>query len=222
MWQSILQLFIKYREPLWQGAQVTLQMCTTAWIVGLLVGSGASWIAFKSRLFNIFLNIFAFILAGIPVLVFLFWLHYPAQVFVGITIDPFWTATFMLTVINMLTVSQIILNGLNNIPNQYIEVARVAGIKPASIFFHIQLPLLARHIIPSILTSQLTILHLSLFASLISVGEIFRISQRIIAIEYKPVEIYTALGIIFLLISLPVNGVSLYLKKRFGRRVDEK
>ena len=64
-------------------------------------------------------------------------------------------------------------------------------------------------------------LHTTLFASLISVEEIFRVAQRINAQIYKPVEIYTALGIFFLAISLPLNGLALWLPERFTRNTSE-
>jgi ABC-type amino acid transport system permease subunit len=60
-----------------------------------------------------------------------------------------------------------------------------------------------------------------LFASLISVEEIFRVSQRINSLEYKPVEIYTALALFFLSISLPVNALALWLRSRFTRNISE-
>ncbi len=65
-------------------------------------------------------------------------------------------------------------------------------------------------------------LHMTIFSSLISVEEIFRMSQRVNAIEYQPVEIYSALGVFFLLISLPINGLALYLKHKYNRNFSER
>jgi ABC-type amino acid transport system permease subunit len=65
-------------------------------------------------------------------------------------------------------------------------------------------------------------LQLTLFASLISVEEIFRVAQRINATIYQPVEIYTALAIFFLIICLPLNGLAIYLKKKYTLNLSEK
>ena len=65
-------------------------------------------------------------------------------------------------------------------------------------------------------------LQATLFASLISVDEIFRVAQRINAVEYKPVEVYTALALFFLLVCLPLNGVALLLRHRFGHDLSER
>jgi ABC-type amino acid transport system permease subunit len=78
-----------------------------------------------------------------------------------------------------------------------------------------------RQIIPSLLSLQVNMLQLTLFASFISVEEIFRVSQRINALIYKPIEIYTALAILFLIICLPLNGLALWLKKEYTRDISE-
>ena len=75
---------------------------------------------------------------------------------------------------------------------------------------------------PVLLMIQVNMLQSTLFSSLISVPEIFRVTQQINAQIYKPVEIYTALGVLFLLICLPMNGLALWLKTRFTRDFSEK
>ncbi|HMV02153.1 MAG TPA: ABC transporter permease subunit [Chitinophagales bacterium] len=222
MLQDILDIIIKHKEGFLKGLIVTFEICLIVWIVGLLLGTAIGYFISRNKVINRTIKTLSFLLSGVPVLVFLFWLHYPAQSFFNISIAPFYTAVFMLSVLNIIAVSEIVSNGITNLPNQYLEVAKVCGISPKTTFFKIQLPLIARHIVPSLLTAQVNSLHLSLFASLISVEEIFRVSQRIISIEYKPVEIYTALGIFFLIVSLPVNGFAIYLKQKFGRRLDER
>jgi ABC-type amino acid transport system permease subunit len=48
------------------------------------------------------------------------------------------------------------------------------------------------------------------------------VAQRINAQIYKPVEIYTALGVFFLIVCVPINGFALWLKKRFTRDVSQR
>jgi His/Glu/Gln/Arg/opine family amino acid ABC transporter permease subunit len=222
MLQDILDIIIRHKEGFLKGLTVTFEICLIVWIVGLVLGTAIGYLISKNKIMNRTIKILSFVLSGVPILVFLFWLHYPAQKFLGIVVDPFYTAVFMLSLLNIIAVSEIVSNGIANLPNQYLEVAKICGIKPQKTFLKIQFPLVARHIVPSLLTAQINSLHLSLFASLISVQEIFRVSQNIISIEYKPVEVYTALGIFFLIVSLPVNGFAIYLKQRFGRKLDEK
>lgn len=222
MFHDIFEIILKHKDGFLSGLLITLQICIIVWLVGLILGILSGYFSSKNRVLKFLIKTLSFILSGVPILVFLFWLHYPAQSFLHVSVDPFYTAIFMLTLLNTIAVSEIVNNGINNLPKQFIEVAKVCGINSKDIFTKIQIPLIARHILPSLLTTQVNMLHLSLFTSLISVEEIFRVSQRIISIEYKPVEVYTALGIFFLIVSLPINGFAIYLKQKFNRRLDEK
>lgn len=167
-------------------------------------------------------RIFSFLLSGVPILVFLFWLHYPAQAMFDLVIDPFYTAAVTLSIVNIFAVADIVRGALNDFPQQYLTAAKVTGLSRKQTIFNIQIPLIFREILPSLLLLQVTMLHTTLFASLISVEEIFRVAQRINAQIYRPVEIYTALGLFFLLVCLPVNGFAIWLKHHFTRDLSER
>ena len=219
---TIVNIVSKYHAMFMSGILMTIKLCLISWMVGIFFGSATGYWASKQEMVRKAIFITSFVVSGVPVIVFLFLLHYPLQTLLGITVDPFLTATLMLSVLNMLGVSQIVSNAILNLPKQYLEVAKVCGLSHAAIFKKIELPLILRQIIPSLLTAQVNILHLSLFASLISVNELFKVSQRVVSIEYRPVEIYTLLGVFFLLISLPINGLALYLRRKYNRSLDEK
>ncbi len=77
---STLDILTKYRAELLVGLTVTLQLCAIVWGVGIAAGAaigvaGARWqllVGLPSRATS-------FVLGAVPVLVFLFWLHYPLQ-----------------------------------------------------------------------------------------------------------------------------------------------
>ena len=220
---SILEIIIKYQEGFIHGFLVTLQLCLIIWASGLVIGSLLGWLSSRSKIFiSAPIRLIAFTLSGIPVLVFLFWLHYPLQKLLQIQINPFITAALTLSIINIFSVSNIVCNAIKDIPKQFIEVADVCGISHKKRFWRIELPLIFRHAISPLIIVQVNMLHMTLFASLISVDEIFRVAQRVNSIIYKPVEIYTALGIFFLMISLPLNGLALWFKHKYARDFSEK
>lgn len=222
MFAEAFNILVTYREGFWQGLQVTLQLCAIIWTVGIVFGTLLGIAASQSKLqVGLPVRLIAFILGGVPTLVFLFWLHYPAQAMFQVVINPFITAAVTFSVLNIFGVAEIVRVNIDELPTQYVAAGKVCGMSQAAIVRHIQLPILLRHIIPGLLMLQVTMLHTTLFASLISVEEIFRVAQRINASIYKPVEIYTALGFFFLMVSLPVNGVALWLKSKYTRNTSE-
>jgi polar amino acid transport system permease protein len=220
---SVLEILTTYREAFLNGLGTTFKLALIVWVLGLTIGGligslGAKWkflIGFPSKLFS-------FVLSGVPILVFLFWLHYPLQALLGVVIDPFVTAAATLTIINIFAVADVIRGVLLDFPSQYIIAGRVCGMTSAQILVHIQLPIVLRQTVPVLLMIQVNMLQATLFASLISVNEIFRVAQQINAQIYKPVEIYTALGLVFLAVCLPLNGLALWLKMKFTRDYSEK
>ncbi len=220
---SVWDILVKYQSAFAGGLATTFRLALIVWLAGLLIGSalgvlGAKWklaIGFPSRFLS-------FALSGVPILVFLFWLHYPLQTMLAVVVDPFITATVTLTIINTFAVADVIRGVLSDFPAQYVTAGTVCGMTPFQILLYIQLPIVLRQTVPVLLMIQVNMLQATLFASLISVPEIFRVAQQINSQIYKPVEIYTALGLLFLAICLPMNGLALLLKARFTRDFSEK
>ncbi len=219
---SVFDILVNYHPAFLKGLYVTLQLAFIIWACGIVLGS-ALGLAGNRYKWSVGMpsRIISFLLSGIPILVFLFWLHYPAQAMFDLVIDPFYTAALTLSIVNIFAVSDLIRGILQDFPKQYLIAAKVTGLSRKQTIFSIQLPLILRQAIPSLLLLQVTMLHTTLFASLISVEEIFRVAQRINAQIYRPVEIYTALGLFFLAVSLPINGFAFWLKNRFTRNLSE-
>ncbi|HEX8163560.1 MAG TPA: ABC transporter permease subunit [Pyrinomonadaceae bacterium] len=219
---SVLDILTKYRGEFLYGLWVTLKLCLLIWPIGIVVGTALGVAGAKWKLgVGIPSKVISFTLSGIPILVFLFWLHYPAQSLLKIVVNPFYTAAAALSIINVLLVADLIRGVLNDFPTQYIMAARVCGLSHQQTVLNIQLPIIFRQVLPSLLLIQVSMLQATLFASLISVDEIFRVAQRINSEVYRPVEIYTALAVLFLAVCLPLHGLAYWLKARFTRDLSE-
>jgi len=220
---TVFEIINKYKEAFSGGLLVTLYLCLIIWSSGLIFGS---ILGVLSQRFKIIIGvptrIISFFFTGVPVLVFLFWLHYPFQEMIGINFDPFITTAVAISLINIFAVAGIVRNAINDLPSQYIEAAVVCGINEQKQLWHIKIPIVFRFVLPSFLITQVNMLQLTLFGSLISVNEIFRVSQQINSQIYQPIQIYTALGIFFLIVCLPINGVALYLKSKYTRNISER
>jgi polar amino acid transport system permease protein len=219
---DVLDIWASHKEQFLSGLWMTLKLCLFIWPIGILIGTalgvaGARW----KIVVGIPSKVSSFVLSGIPILVFLFWLHYPLQAMLRVVIPPFYTAAAALSIVNVLLVADLIRGVLNDFPTQYLMAARVCGLSHRQTVMHIQLPIIFRQTIPNLLFIQVGMLQATLFASLISVDEVFRIAQRINSEIYRPVEIYTALAMLFLIVCLPLHGIAYLLKARFTRNLSE-
>ena len=218
----MLKILIEHAGELWTGLRTTLFLCAWIWALGLLVGTplGVAAGRFKVTI-GLPIRSLSVALSGIPIIVWLFWLHYPAQFMLGIVVDPKLTSIVALSVLNIVWVADIWRGCYQECPGQYALAGLVCGLSPITISRRITLPLVARHALPGLLIVQMNMLHASLFTSFISVDELFRAAQRINSQIYKPVEIYTALAIFFLLVTVPVHFVAHYIQGSVGRDYTE-
>jgi polar amino acid transport system permease protein len=219
---SVLDIIFRYKEALIKGLFVTVQLCAVIWISGIAFGALIGYLGAKfKRSVGIPSRAMSFLLAGIPILVLLFWLYYPGETLLQINVDPFYVAALAISVVNIFLVADLTRNALLNFPNEYKLAAKVCGLSQRDTFFKIEMPIILRQILPGLLGIQVNMLQLTLFASLISVGEIFRVAQQINAQIYEPVEIYSALALFFLIVCLPLNGLAVWLKYKFTRDISE-
>lgn len=204
------------------GLWVTIQLTGIIWAIGLILGGvlgvlGAQWklsLGSASRTVE-------FLLSSVPVLVFLFWVHYPLPVILDSRWSPFASAAATFSVVNVFGVASVIRGSLVEFPGEYRIAAQVSGLNRRDTIVFIELPIIARQVIPPLLVLQINMLQMTLFASLISVNELFRVAQRINAFVYRPVQIYTALAVFYLAICFPVNWFAARLRARFRRLSEE-
>ncbi|MCG7988431.1 MAG: ABC transporter permease subunit [Candidatus Thiodiazotropha weberae] len=218
-----IDIIVRYQDAFIGGLLVTLHMSVIIWISGLTFGCLIGIAAHHNPKFVGYpLRSVAFLLSGIPLLVMLYWAHYPLQTLFKIVVDPFITATALLSIINIIIVAEVWRSAFDNFRTEYILAAKVCGLNQLQTLRKIKIPLVVRHTLPMLLTVQVTMLQMTLFSSLISVEELFRIAQRINSTIHMPVEIYSALAIFFLAICLPPYFFAYWLQKKYSRDLSEK
>lgn len=195
----------------------TLKLAASAWMFGVVLGFVWGVVVVRLPIYFLWLNKCAsFLLTSIPLIVILFWLHYPLQIQLAIVVDPFYTSLVVLSFFNMIATSEIVRQSISKIDVEYIQLAHVYGVSTKRIWFGILLPMVLFDALPAIVFLQMSILHMTIFASLISYEELFRVSQQINSLTYQPVEIYTILALLFLFMSAPFIYISKWLKSSYS------
>ena len=212
----MFQVLIQYHYLLLQGFLTTLKLLGCIMLIGIPFGIllGVIGGRYNPKIGKV-IKASRFITKVIPVLVFLFWLHYPLQSLLGVVIDPFWTTIIALGLINMIATANVVTIELELLPKSYREAGITLGMSKNQVVKYIELPLLIRRTSPQLLLNQASMLEYTLFASLISVPELFRTAQTINAMIYKPVEIYSLLVLFFLAILAPLHLFISWIQKKY-------
>jgi len=218
----LLDVFFSHGTEFLLGLWVSLKLCLCIWTTSILGGCLLGYLSAKEPAsIGMPVRAAGMCLMGVPPVVFLFWLHYPAQAVLGIVVDPFLTSIVALSIIGVFMVGDIVRNVIVDFPHQYLLAARVCGLSESYSFFKIVLPIAARQIIPNLLVTMVFLFQCTLFTSFISVNEVFRVAQRVNSMEYKPIEIFTALAIFCILFCLPLYLLANYVRSTHTRDIGE-
>lgn len=220
---NLIEIFSTYKEGFFSGLRVTLNICVLVWTIGIVFGATIGVLSAKyNKSFGLFIKVISMLISGVPIIVLLYWLYYPVQQQLGIDLPAFNIAVFALALVNAFMVADLVKNAITDLPKQYLLSAKVSGLSEKTILTKIQIPLIFKQLVGPILLVQIIMLHSSIFASLINVDDIFRQVQRINAMVYKPIELYTALAIFFIVITIPLTLLAQYLKKKYARDYSER
>jgi polar amino acid transport system permease protein len=215
-------LLQNYAEAFARGIGMTLLVTGASWVLGIVLGFFIGTASVRNSIIGSATSKLAFAIGAIPAMVLMVWFHYPVQSALGVVIDPLLTAILVLTLINTALVAEAFSSARAQTGREYLESAFIHGLEFRTARYRIELPLLVRSAAPRVLYAQVLILHASLFASLISLNELFSIAQRINAVEYKPIPIYSFVAVFYFLLSLPLLLLGARLEKRFGRDFSER
>ena len=214
----MFKLLGTYHEALLSGLMVTLELCLLVWLLGIALGTLLGILGFRfSTSLGLVSSWLSTLVSAVPILVLLYWLYFPLQQILDVDIDPFWIAVLALSLVNIFMVSNVVHDAVAQLPEAYHISAIVSGLSHRTFVRRIQAPLIVRQVIGPILSIQLAMLHSSIFASLINVDDLFRQIQRINALEYKPIELYSALAVFFIGISVPMSLLANRLKKKHSK-----
>ena len=201
------------------GVQVTIPLTLISFALGLILAlltalarlSGVKpleWIA----------SFYVWIIRGTPLLVQLFIIFYglPSA---GITIPPFPAAVIGFTLSVGAYNSEIIRAAILSIPKGQWEAASSIGMTYGQSLRRIILPQATRVAVPPLGNSFISLVKDTSLAAIITVVELFRVSQQIVATNYEPLIMYMEAAVIYLMFSTVLSYFQGRLEKRFGRYV---
>ena len=146
------------------------------------------------------------IFLALPVLVIIIWLYFclplasPRLVFSGE-----FAAILGLGISLSAFVAQIVRAGINVVPNGQMEVAYCTGMTRVQAIRYILLPQSLSRMWPPLMGQYITCYKMSTLASIAAVQELLHTGSTIITQSDRPLEVYTAIAVIFLITLLPLN-----------------
>ena len=212
----IIQSFL----PLLKGLiTYTLPLAFISFILGLILALCTALARLSGiRILAGIARFYVWVIRGTPLLVQLFIIFYGLPS-IGVTLNPFLSATIGFTLSVGAYNSEIIRASILSVPKGQWEAAYSIGMTYNQALRRIVIPQATRVSIPPLANSFISLVKDTSLAAEITVIEMFQVSQQIVAATYEPLTLYMEAAFIYLIVSTVLSLFQDRLEKYYDRYV---
>ncbi|WP_296334286.1 amino acid ABC transporter permease [Veillonella sp. LMAG:2] len=200
-----------------QGAVITIQITVMAVGCGFFIGMIAA-LANLSRftIVRLLVKCYVELFRGTPLLVQIFMIYFALPMVIGQSINPYVAAVTACSINSGAYVSEIFRAGIQSIDKGQMEAGRSLGLTWAQTMRYIVMPQAFKAIIPPLGNEFIAMMKDTSLVSVIGFEELTRRGQLIIARTYGSFEIWTAVAIIYLIMTLSISQLVAFLERRYN------
>ncbi|RVU38438.1 amino acid ABC transporter permease [Hwanghaeella grinnelliae] len=208
-----------YRAVYINGAETALSLSAIGAVFAILIGLIVALTRQSApKPFAILASIYVEFLRNTPLLVQIFWIFYCLPVLTGASFTAFWAAAISLAVHFSAYFAEIIRSGIASIDKGQTDAARILGFTYAQTMLRIILPQAFRRVLPPLVNMIADLVKLSSLASVIGVYELMHSVNNTIMNTFRPLELYTALAIVYFIIIYPVAFIARRVELKLAKR----
>ena len=207
-------------RPLLAGAWMTLFVSFLAIGIGIVGGLALCFaLLSKRRVLRAAARAYVSFFRGTPLLGQLLMAYYFLPPLIGLDLPPLVAAIGALALNTSAFQAEIYRGAALALPAGQIEAARVLGISTWQTRRTIVIPQMMRLALPSLINETISILKNSSLISVIAVTDLIRVSQQIVAVSFRPTEIYVAAAFLYLGMTLMLAAAGRTAERRLGKHV---
>lgn len=197
------------------GARVTILIALAGLVGGTVLGLIAGLMrAYGGVILNAIAIAYIEVIRGTPIVVQVMFLYFALPVLAGVRIDPM-TAAILAIVVNAgAYIAEIVRGAFLSIPRGLTEAGLAMGLPQWKVLTHIVGPLAFRRLIPPLGNQFIVSLKDTSLFIVIGVGELTRTGQEIMASNFRAVEIWTAVAVLYLVMTGVLTFVLRLIEKR--------
>lgn len=213
---SALQLVIDSLPVLLQGTLLTLKFAVLSMVFGLLIGIVVALMGIGHQpILKAIARVYVSIMRGTPLLVQIFVVYYGLPG-IGIALEPTPAGVLTLSLNVGAYLSEIMRGAILGVPRGQWLAAYSLGMAPLQTLRYVVGPQALRLAVPSLSNSLISLIKDTSLVSVITVTELLRTSQEIIAATYQPLPLYLAAAAIYWILSTALSALQHVLERRLA------
>lgn len=199
-----------------EGAKMTLWISILGLVGGVIIGVIAGFArAFGGAISRNIALVFIELIRGTPIVVQVMFIYFALPMMIsGLRIDPFTAAVVTIVINSGAYIAEITRGAVQSINRGFNEAGLALGLSRRATLRYIIMPLALRRMLPPLGNQWIvSIKDTSLFI-VIGVAELTRQGQEIIAGNFRAMEIWSAVAVIYLIITLALSFAMRRLERK--------
>ena len=213
---SALTLVADSLPVLLQGALLTLKFAVLSMVFGLVIGIVVALMGIShATVLKTIARIYVSIMRGTPLLVQIFVVYYGLPG-IGIALEPTPAGVLTLSLNVGAYLSESMRGAILGIPRGQWMAAYSLGLTRGQTLRYVVGPQALRLAVPSLSNSLISLIKDTSLVSVITVTELLRTAQEIIAATYQPLPLYLAVAVIYWVLSTGLSVLQRGLERRLS------
>ena len=211
-------VIIEYLPFLLGGLVVTFKLAGLALaggiFFGMLVGLGRisekNWIYYPVSAYVNFLR-------NIPLIIIIFWVYFILPIIVGRSMNPFISSVIAFIIFEATYFGEIFRAGYQSISKDMVGSAYATGLTYWQVARYVTIPIAFRRMLPSLITQSIITFQDTSLAFVIGLHEFVTRANVVNNLEYRSIEIYSFVAVIFLIICFIGSRISLHFETKYRK-----
>lgn len=201
---------------LWTTARLTLLCIVLGTAIGFLVGLAR---ASDSRLLRAATAVYVEFFRGTPVLIQLFWIFFCLPLILGVELSNFASGAIALTLYMGAISSETFRSSLRSVGRDQMDACVALGLPPRVRILSVVLPQAVLRAAPTLLSNCISLFKESALVSAVGMADLMFIGQNISNNTARPVEVLTAVALIYFVIAFPLTRAVTLIERRMLKKL---
>lgn len=217
------ELMMESLPELLKGTILTFELVSISIVIGIILAVPIALLRVsRNRLLKALAYGYIFFFRGTPLLVQIFVVYYGFSQFPTIRSsflwvvlsEPYWCAIIAFTLNTSAYTAEIIRGSIQSIEYGQLEAGISVGMSKFMLFRRIVAPQAARLALPGYSNEIILLLKGSSLASTVTLMDLTGMTQNIIAVTYKPIELFCLAAFIYLVLTFIISRIFMMIEYR--------
>jgi glutamine transport system permease protein len=212
---DFLQLFIESFPSLLNGLAVTLKITAAALLIAIVLGLLFGVLSISSnKILKSISRLYVDLIRGTPLIVQAFFIYFGLPGALDIKIDAFTAGVVAISINAGAYMVEIFRAGIMAVDKGQMEAARSLGLSYGKSMLKIILPQAVRKMIPAFINQFIISLKDTSILSVIGIRELTQSGEIIIASNYRSLETWGMIGVMYFIVIMLLSYASRMLERR--------